>query len=45
MGARGNSGVILSNLFRGFAKAIENESEINSGEFAHAFEAWGSDSL
>src|SRR5699024_168767 len=25
MGARGNSGVILSQLFRGFSKAIENE--------------------
>lgn len=39
MGARGNSGVILSQLFRGFAKAIENKAEINSEEFAHAFEA------
>ncbi|MGG4266333.1 DAK2 domain-containing protein [Peribacillus simplex] len=39
MGARGNSGVILSQLFRGFAKAIEHKSEINSEEFAKAFEA------
>ncbi|MFD6206769.1 DAK2 domain-containing protein [Peribacillus sp. NPDC060253] len=39
MGARGNSGVILSQLFRGFAKAIEHKSEINSEEFAEAFEA------
>ncbi|MGW6297252.1 DAK2 domain-containing protein [Peribacillus butanolivorans] len=39
MGARGNSGVILSQLFRGFAKAIEHKSEINSEEFAQAFEA------
>ncbi|MFF2586898.1 DAK2 domain-containing protein [Peribacillus butanolivorans] len=39
MGARGNSGVILSQLFRGFAKAIEHKSEINSEEFAHAFDA------
>ncbi|MGE7601841.1 DAK2 domain-containing protein [Peribacillus sp. NPDC097675] len=39
MGARGNSGVILSQLFRGFAKSIENKAEINSEEFAHAFEA------
>ncbi|KQU18493.1 DAK2 domain-containing protein [Peribacillus sp. FSL K6-1552] len=39
MGARGNSGVILSQLFRGFAKAIEHKSEINSEEFAQAFDA------
>ncbi|WP_110929378.1 DAK2 domain-containing protein [Bacillus massiliglaciei] len=39
MGARGNSGVILSQLFRGFAKAIENKSEIDSKEFSEAFEA------
>nr|WP_239558680.1 DAK2 domain-containing protein [Peribacillus deserti] len=39
MGARGNSGVILSQLFRGFAKAIENKPFINSEEFAKAFEA------
>jgi uncharacterized protein len=39
MGARGNSGVILSQLFRGFAKAIETKKEINSAEFAAALEA------
>lgn len=39
MGARGNSGVILSQLFRGFAKSIENKANINSQEFASAFEA------
>jgi DAK2 domain fusion protein YloV len=39
MGARGNSGVILSQLFRGFAKAIESKQEINSLEFAAALEA------
>ncbi|EMI11805.1 DAK2 domain-containing protein [Anoxybacillus gonensis] len=39
MGARGNSGVILSQLFRGFAKAVEQKSEINSREFAAALEA------
>ncbi|HZG61132.1 MAG TPA: DAK2 domain-containing protein [Anoxybacillus sp.] len=39
MGARGNSGVILSQLFRGFAKAIETKQEINSIEFAAALEA------
>lgn len=39
MGARGNSGVILSQLFRGFSKYIEQKSEINASEFAQAFEA------
>jgi DAK2 domain fusion protein YloV len=39
MGARGNSGVILSQLFRGFAKAVETKKEINSVEFAAALEA------
>nr|MDH3163373.1 DAK2 domain-containing protein [Bacillus licheniformis] len=34
MGARGNSGVILSQLFRGFGKSIEQKSEINAKEFA-----------
>jgi uncharacterized protein len=34
MGARGNSGVILSQLFRGFGKAIENKAALNSEEFA-----------
>ncbi|WP_174733889.1 DAK2 domain-containing protein [Mesobacillus harenae] len=38
MGARGNSGVILSQLFRGFAKAIENKPTISSKEFAAALE-------
>ena len=38
MGARGNSGVILSQLFRGFSKAIEQKSIINGTEFAHALE-------
>nr|WP_272495683.1 DAK2 domain-containing protein [Bacillus pinisoli] len=39
MGARGNSGVILSQLFRGFAKSIEQKETINSAEFAKALEA------
>lgn len=39
MGARGNSGVILSQLFRGFSKNIEAKSEINAMEFAAALEA------
>lgn len=39
MGARGNSGVILSKLFRGFCKNIESESEINSKLLAESFQA------
>lgn len=37
MGARGNSGVILSQIFRGFSKAIENEKELDSSSFVKAF--------
>lgn len=36
MGARGNSGVILSQLFRGFGKAIEEEATIDGKQFAGA---------
>ncbi|MBO0373164.1 fatty acid kinase catalytic subunit FakA [Staphylococcus hominis] len=39
MGARGNSGVILSQLFRGFCKNIEDEKEINAQKFASSFQA------
>jgi uncharacterized protein len=39
MGARGNSGVILSQLFRGFSKSIEQKSEINARDFALALES------
>lgn len=39
MGARGNSGVILSQLFRGFGKAIEKEAEIDAKGLADAFQA------
>lgn len=39
MGARGNSGVILSQLFRGFSKAIESKSAITSADFANALQA------
>ncbi len=39
MGARGNSGVILSQLFRGFSKSIESKEDINAWEFAQAFQA------
>ena len=36
-GARGNSGVILSQLFRGFTKEIKEASEINVTILANAF--------
>ncbi|MFE8699035.1 DAK2 domain-containing protein [Cytobacillus sp. FJAT-54145] len=39
MGARGNSGVILSQLFRGFSKAIEQKATISAEEFAAALDA------
>ena len=38
MGARGNSGVILSQIFRGFARAVEGKSSLNPKELAAAFE-------
>ncbi|EHL17312.1 DAK2 domain fusion protein YloV [Peptoanaerobacter stomatis] len=34
MGARGNSGVILSQILRGFSKAIENKEELDIRDFA-----------
>ena len=37
-GARGNSGVILSQLFRGLTKGIKEETEISVPVFAYAFE-------
>ncbi|WP_376711451.1 MULTISPECIES: DAK2 domain-containing protein [Carnobacterium] len=37
MGARGNSGVILSQLFRGFSKAIVGKETLTVSEFAAAF--------
>lgn len=39
MGARGNSGVILSQLFRGFSKAVESKAVISGKDFANALEA------
>ncbi|MEH7546227.1 MULTISPECIES: DAK2 domain-containing protein [Bacillaceae] len=39
MGARGNSGVILSQLFRGFSKAVESKAVISGSDFAHALES------
>lgn len=37
MGARGNSGVILSQIFRGFAEGLENQTEIDAIGLANAF--------
>lgn len=37
MGARGNSGVILSQLFRGFAKGLKGTDKINTSTIALAF--------
>ena len=36
MGARGNSGVILSQIFRGIAKGLEGKTEVTAKEFATA---------
>ncbi len=38
-GARGNSGVILSLLFRGFAKAVKDMDTIEGPDFAEALQA------
>lgn len=37
MGARGNSGVILSQIFRGFAKGCKGKTEMTSSDFCLAF--------
>lgn len=37
MGARGNSGVILSQIIRGFGKGLENEEEITVRALSYAF--------
>ncbi|GGE41859.1 hypothetical protein GCM10011391_20770 [Pullulanibacillus camelliae] len=39
MGARGNSGVILSQLFRGFAKTLEAEESLHAMALAEALQA------
>jgi len=39
MGARGNSGVILSQLFRGFAKGIAGKKELSTKDLASAMKA------
>lgn len=38
MGARGNSGVILSQLFRGFSKAIEDVESVDANVFGNALD-------
>lgn len=37
-GARGNSGVILSQLFRGFTKSIKDKKELNAADLCAAFD-------
>lgn len=38
MGARGNSGVITSQLFRGFGQSIKDKVELDGKDLAHAFQ-------
>jgi DAK2 domain fusion protein YloV len=38
MGARGNSGVILSQIWRGFQQELKDKKVINAGDLANAFE-------
>ncbi|MGL5694114.1 MAG: DAK2 domain-containing protein [Peptostreptococcaceae bacterium] len=42
MGARGNSGVILSQIIRGIAKSIEGKEQLSTDDFANALKC-GSD--
>lgn len=37
MGARGNSGVILSQIFRGFAEGLKDKTEADAADLADAF--------
>ncbi|TPR20196.1 DAK2 domain-containing protein [Apilactobacillus timberlakei] len=37
MGARGNSGVILSQIFRGFSKSVEDKKELDANDITDAF--------
>lgn len=39
MGARGNSGVITSQLFRGFGQSIKNKTELDGQDLAYAFQS------
>ena len=38
MGARGNSGVITSQIFRGFSQGLEGKSEVDAMDFADAWQ-------
>jgi dihydroxyacetone kinase-like predicted kinase len=38
MGARGNSGVILSQIFRGFGNAVQGKAELTPTDLADALE-------
>nr|WP_204487364.1 DAK2 domain-containing protein [Caldicoprobacter guelmensis] len=38
-GARGNSGVILSQLFRGFARALQGHQKVTTSDYAEALQA------
>jgi DAK2 domain fusion protein YloV len=38
MGARGNSGVILSQIWRGIARSLDSKTEIDPASFAHALQ-------
>ncbi|WP_404452552.1 DAK2 domain-containing protein [Virgibacillus necropolis] len=38
MGARGNSGVILSQIFRGFARGMDKKAELTTEDLAQAFD-------
>src|SRR5699024_807667 len=39
MGARGDSGVILSQLFRGFAEKLKNKTELSGADIADGFDS------
>lgn len=39
LGARGNSGVILSQIFKGFAVALEGKSSVSQFDLVHAFQS------
>ena len=39
MGARGNSGVILSQIWRGLAKGLKGKETFDAADLAHAFQA------
>ena len=39
MGARGNSGVILSQIFRGFAMGLEGHESVDAVAFANAWKS------